>query len=87
MLTQLAPGLSQDGSTGLFHDVKIYIVNIGGERQIRYKTAYELGYIVGFNGLNFDNPYDPINLEEEEFYEGLAAGEDAKEKAAMNSKN
>ncbi len=74
MLNQVSPGLSQDGSTGLFDVPVIYTVKLKGGREIRYATAYELGYIVGSNGLDFDNPYDPINTEVDEFDEGLWAG-------------
>jgi hypothetical protein len=76
MLNQVSPGLSQDGSTGLFEGDVIYTVKLRGDREIRYKTAYELGYIVGSNGLDFDNPYDPINTEVDEFDEGLWAGQE-----------
>lgn len=83
MLNQVSPQMHQNSSTGPFDGEAIYTVKLKGNRELRYKTAYELGYIVGSKGLDFDNPYDPINLEEEEYYEGLAAGIDAREKAAQ----
>ena len=78
VLIRVSPGLSKDAGTGLFEEEVIYTIKLGDGKEIRYKTAYELGYIVGSNGLNFDNTYDPINTEVDEFDEGLWAGRAAR---------
>jgi len=64
--------------TGVFESPKepeeIFTINIGGGRQIKYRSAYELGRIVASNGIQFPNPYDPINTEYEDFHEGYYRG-------------
>lgn len=86
LLIRVSPGLSQDADTGLFEEEVIYTIKLGDSREIRYKTAYELGYIVGSNGLDFDNPYDPINTEVDEFDEGLWAGQEARKVFQLTGK-
>lgn len=47
MLTRVSPGLSQDSDTGLFEEEVIYTIKLGDNKEIRYKTSYEL-YSVRF---------------------------------------
>lgn len=78
IVTKVANGLNGDKETGLFEHKTIYIIKIEQNKEIRYRTAYELGYIVGYNRIKFSNPYDPINTEVDEFDEGLYAGREAR---------
>lgn len=73
-LKQVARGLSQDLSTGLFKEVTVRAIKLRDGREIRYKTIYELGYIVGYHGLDFTYRDGLFNSSEDEFNEGLWAG-------------
>lgn len=80
-IVKLVDGLRGDSETGLFGpetEEPIYTIKLKGGYELRYRTAAELGYLVGVSGVKLGNPYDPINLEYDEFNEALWAAKEAK---------
>lgn len=64
-------GLSVDGLTGLFMPHQIYVITLPGGGELRYRTPYELGYLVGSSEIGFPNPYEPDEPDFQSFNNGL----------------